>query len=508
METTALVASLTTLPPDDEAAFRRRTAEVECLEVRADLIGEVDVARLRERFDGRLLYTLRSRVEGGKGENDAAVRRARFAEAVAHYDLVDLEANRDLDEETLDLVEPEKRLISWHGAARSAAGLKRLFDDLARTPARYYKLIPHAQQTGDGVATLAFLKGLGRRDVIAFCTGTAGSWTRILAPRLGSPLVYGSLGRRPAAPGQMSIARLRRDYGLPALPPAEFLCGIIGNPVAHSLSPQLHNGAYRALGIPGLYLPFHVETFADFWLDVVESEVLQQLGLPLRGFSVTAPFKGIALAIAGASSPRAEYINAANTLIYSEGVWEAETTDPEGTIAPLRRRDIALRDKDAAVVGCGGAGKAAAYGLHLGGARVTLVNRGLERGEKAAQELDMPFVPLAEFDPGAFDLLIQATSLGRRDSDPLPFAVDRLRPGAVVLDLVYGPEPTPLLRAARDAGHLAIDGREVLLEQALSQFRLMTGTVLEAALARHILGMGDAPASGGATATATTEGSR
>ncbi len=139
------------------------------------------------------------------------------------------------------------------------------------------------------------------------------------------------------------------------------------------------------------------------------------------------------------------------------------------------------------MVGCGGAGKAAAVGLQMAGAEVTLVNRGEERGHKASMELRLPFLRLSELDPGRFKILIQATGLGSRDDDPLPFEPVALDAGAVVVDMVYGARPTRLVRESRSRGILAIDGRDVLLHQALDQFRLMTGCALEESLAREVL---------------------
>ena len=137
---------------------------------------------------------------------------------------------------------------------------------------------------------------------------------------MGAPWVYGSAGEGPAAPGQPSIAALRRDYGLPALGPVERLYGVVGRPVGHSLSPRLHNGGYRELGVPALYLAFEPESFGDFWLEVVEGGLFDDLGMPLSGLSITAPFKQAALAVAGAASPLAERIGAVNTLVRQGGV--------------------------------------------------------------------------------------------------------------------------------------------------------------------------------------------
>ena len=489
-----IVATLTRPPEPGDAA--RLPAGVGWLELRADLAGEPELRvadALARELSGGLVYTLRSRAEGGAGPADPARRAERLTLAGARpslFALVDLEAERDLHPEVLDAVAPERRLLSCHGPASTAAALEERIERMVETPARFYKLVTEALQPGDELAPLHALAAAGRRDVVAFASGEAGLWTRLVAPRLGAPFVYGAFpGGAPGAPGQPGVDRLVADYGLPDLPAVETLFGIVGRPVAHSLSPRLHNRAYRELGIPALYLPFHAERFGDFWLEVVEGGRLAELGLPLRGLSVTAPYKELALAVAGAPSPRAQALGAANTLIETEGVWEAESTDPEGVVLPLRRLGVELEGLAAAVIGAGGAGRSAVVGLREAGASVTLVNRGEERGREAAAALGVPFVPLAAFDPAGYGVIVHATTIGRGPADPLPFDPGRLRPGAVVVDLVYLEGETPLLAAARAAGRRAVDGREVLVYQALEQFRLMTGRELPVAVARAALGL-------------------
>ncbi|HYU31320.1 MAG TPA: type I 3-dehydroquinate dehydratase [Thermoanaerobaculia bacterium] len=483
-----LVATLTT-PPGD--GFEAELAGVAWLEVRADLVGDLPPEPLRARFHGKLLYTLRSRTEGGAWEGSAERRKRRLLEAAERYDLVDLECVRDLTPDVLKAIPAQKRVISWHGPAAGLPGLKTIFEKMSAADALLYKMVPTASQSGEEIPALLLLDSLKRRDVAAFAVGPIGAWTRLVAPRLGAPVIYGALGDVPGAPGQITLRRLREDFGLPALPPVQRLFGVVGNPVLHSLSPRLHNAAYRELGLPFLYLPFHVESFGDFWLEVVESGALEQIGMPLRGLSVTTPHKEAALAVAAAPSPRAELIGAANTLVNQRDVWEAETTDPEGVVLPLQARGLDLSRRNAAVVGAGGAGRSAAEGLAVAGARVTLVNRTLERGQSAADHLKIPFLPLEEFQPSAFDLIVNATSLGRGADDPLPFAVDALRPETVVVDLVYRAEPTPLLSAAAERGLTVVDGREVLVYQALGQFRWMTGREMPLDPALRIVGLGE-----------------
>ena len=484
----SLIATLTEEP--GERAFENLPAGVDWLEVRADLVGEIDPDWLRSRFPGRLIYTLRSRAEGGRFEGSLARRRQRLLAAGEHFDRIDLELNRDLSEILLEKIPAEKRVVSWHGAARDSSGLRKLVQRADLTPAVLYKFVPTAKEARDEMAPLQLLAELGRRDVIAFAAGEGGIWTRFVAPHLGAPLLYGALGSRAGAPGQPTVGRICNDFGFPEMRPLRSVAGIVGNPVGHSLSPRLHNGVYRALGVEALYLPFQPERFADFWLEVVEGNLFESMGCPISALSVTAPFKSLAVAVAGACSPLAQRIDSANTLVRTEGVWEAESTDPAGVVKSLEKRGIDIANKRVAVIGCGGAGRAAAAGLAAAGGDLTLVNRTVEKGHMVATSLGLDFLALEDFDPRPFAILVNATSLGHGSEDPLPFEVESLEEDRAVVDLVYGEEPTPLVARARHRGLAVVDGREVLLHQAAAQFQLMTGTELPLELGRELLDIG------------------
>lgn len=478
------------------AAVASLPTEVDVLEVRADLLGDVDPEALRRHFTGRLLYTLRSRAEGGACDAIGEARWVRLRAAASRFDLIDLEGERDLVPEVLAEVPVSKRVISWHGPASGRPlELVARAQEYQRLGAALIKLVVFAESSRDALEPLSALSSLAaaeRGNVLAFATGACGTWTRLVAAHRGAPWFYFAAvdgGAEPAAPGQPELRRWIADFDLPWLRPVDGLFGVVGRPVTHSLSPRLHNRAYASLGLPYLYLPLHADSLGDFWLDVVEDDVLPALGLPWRGFSVTAPFKDAALGLAGASSPLADRLGSANTLVLRDGVWEADTTDAEGVVQALRSFAVEIDGRRAAVVGGGGAGRVAAAGLQGAGARVVLFNRDPARGAESATAARVEYRPLGELDPAEFSILVQATSLGRTASDPLPLPIERVQPGSVVLDLVYGEEPTPLIRAARERGALAIDGRHVLLEQARGQFRRMTGRELDLDLGRQTLGL-------------------
>jgi 3-dehydroquinate dehydratase/shikimate dehydrogenase len=487
-----LVATLLTPLSPGGKELSALPAAVDCVEVRADLTGDLDPDWLRDRFRGRLLYALRSLAEGGNFAGTLDERHARLKRAARSYDLVELEGERDLTPQLLAEVPAEKRLVSWHGPSAGLQDLRARFDRISAVPASFYKLVPRAARSKDELAPLALLNSLGRTDTIAYASGAFGFWSRMIAPRLGAPVVYGLASDGAAVQAEPTVNKLIEDYGLPSLQPVEEIYGIVGNPVFHSLSPRLHNAAYRRMNYPALFVPFHVESFGDFWHGVVEGGVLKSLNLPVKGLTVASPYKEAALMTAGAASQMARRAESANLLVRRNGSWEADTTDPEVVFMARRERGVRTERRRAAVIGCGGAGRAIAAALVESDAGVTLVNRGAERGHYAAELLGLPYAPLSKFSAEGYDIVVNATPVGRDDGQ-VPFRVETLGEEAVVIDLVYGSLPTPLVTGASARAGTAIDGRAVLLAQVLRQFQAMTGEEMPASLVRETLGLEAAP---------------
>jgi 3-dehydroquinate dehydratase/shikimate dehydrogenase len=414
---------------------------VDYIALPARLAGELNAGWLRQHFHGEVLY--------------------------------ELDVERDRDAKLLSQIPIEQRVVSWYGEAANVTELQQRLAEISVIPARFYKLVNHARNIKEEFLPLHFLKTSERRDVVAYASGRLGFWTRLIALQLGAPAIFGLVSPGSLA-SEPSIAKLIDDYGLPEVRRIKELFAIIGNPIFHSLSPRLHNASYRTMNHPALFVPLLVDSFAEFWRDFVQTKQLDAFGFPINGMTVASPHKEEAFLTAKNVSAMVQQTQAANILVRNNGWWNADTTDPDIVYAASNQPNVKVREKRAAVIGCGGAGRAIAAALVHSGAGVTLINRGAERGERAASLLNLPYIPLPDFDAEGYDIVVNATPVGR-DTDEAPFKLERLNRDAVVIDLVYGSRPTPLIDRTHARRQVAIDGRHVLITQVRKQFLLMTG---------------------------------
>ncbi|MEY2481886.1 MAG: 3-dehydroquinate dehydratase / shikimate dehydrogenase [Verrucomicrobiota bacterium] len=470
MSIAATIIATVHAPPARRAAGFVRDAD--WIEWRADLLGDVAPEGLMER-GGKMLYALRSKLEGGEGPTERDMRRTRLLAAARRFDYIELEGERDLDPATLAAIPPDRRIISWHGQATEAVTLRQLLDSFRRAEARLYRFVTTSEEVAAALAPIQFLAATGRRDVIAYADSANATWTRPLAARYGAPVVFGNVANG-QGPSPTDLSALVRDYGLPDLHRVTELCAIVGKPVNGSLSPWLHNAAYRAQGASRLFVRFPVESFGVFWQGVVETALFEAIGIQVRGVTVASPHKESALAVAAEISAISRTTGSTNVMVRHGSEWHADTTDADGVLMNLESAGIACAKRRVAVIGCGGSGRPIAAALRRAGADVTLVNRSTARGLWASKLLGLPFVPLAKFNAAEFDVIINATPVGR-EGEELPVDVTSMPRKSVVVDLVFSTPATPLSALARHCGHTVIDGRDILLAQAARQYKLMIG---------------------------------
>jgi shikimate dehydrogenase len=252
--------------------------------------------------------------------------------------------------------------------------------------------------------------------------------------------------------------------------PRTALCGVILHPAGHTRSPAMHNAAYAELGLDAVFLAFDVSPPA------LKDAFAGARALGLRQLSISIPHKVAALACVDVLEDNAARIGAINTAILEQGRWRGVNTDWCGAIRALER-ETSLAGRRAVVLGAGGTARAVAFGLVESGAEVRVLNRTLARAEELAKAVGAagagPLEALADVE---HDVLVNTTSVGL-ESDESPVDAAALRRGTVVLDAVYQPEETRLLRDARASGARTVPGKWMLVYQAAEQLRLWSGAV-------------------------------
>jgi shikimate dehydrogenase len=254
------------------------------------------------------------------------------------------------------------------------------------------------------------------------------------------------------------------------------LYGVIGNPVQHSLSPIIHNRAFKRLGWNAVYLAFEVKN--------IEEAVRGIRGLGVRGVSITIPFKTEVIPFLDKVEGLAKKIGAVNTIVNRRGKLIGYNTDCDGAIEALEEK-MDLRGKRVVLLGAGGAARGIGFGLRERGYPLTVVNRSKEKGQSLCKELGCDYLPassLVRMKAGELeaDVIINATSLGmypRDNETPIPKKL--LKEGMTVMDIVYQPLQTRLLREAKEKRCVTVDGLEMLIRQGMAQFEIWTGRRLE-----------------------------
>jgi 3-dehydroquinate dehydratase/shikimate dehydrogenase len=366
---------------------------------------------------------------------------------------------------------PARLLLSAHDFRGLPRGLARLAGRLRRRDADAVK-IAAACATWKQVCRLLTL-ARNRQDVVTIPMGETGDAARILALREGSALAYATLDRA-TAPGQLSLAamrdvyRLDRRFGRSTNGPTRTtrVYGVIGDPIAHSLSPLLHNAAFAATGMDALYLPFRVRSLPDF------IEAARAFGI--LGFSVTLPHKQGILRHLDDCDPLAAEIGAVNTVAARSGNrLYGYNTDYVGVLRAIECR-VPLASSRVLLMGAGGSARAVALALSRAGAAVSIWARRPAQARALARAVSGEAVSRSALRSERFDALVNCTPVGMYPGGGSPLAEAELN-ARVVMDLIYRPQKTELLRRAERRGLAVISGVEMFLAQGAAQWEIWTG---------------------------------
>ncbi|MEP6959938.1 MAG: shikimate dehydrogenase [Nitrospirota bacterium] len=270
-------------------------------------------------------------------------------------------------------------------------------------------------------------------------------------------------------------------------------CGVIGNPVEHSLSPAIHNAAFQKLGLNFVYLAFRVEAIGD------AIKGLRALG-NFRGASVTIPHKVTSVPFLDSIEPTARHIGAINTIVGAGGTLTGYNTDATGALRALREGSVVLRGRQVVMIGSGGAARAIAFALGTEAGISHLTILGIDHQERTALARDLQSKTAMVVHESCLDestlrmalpdthVLIHCTPMGMSPKvHETSVPVILLHAGLTVMDIVYNPRDTQLLKDAKAAGCRTIPGLEMFLHQAAAQFELWTNQTAPVDVMRSVL---------------------
>jgi 3-dehydroquinate dehydratase / shikimate dehydrogenase len=472
----AVVAASTA--SETAAALRDASKQSATIELRLDWLKSPQelerflekLGRTRKSFPAKtcLIATLRRRGAGGRFAGSVAEELGGLLKAVrAGCSWCDLEvesAGRLESDAIRDLRQAGARVMtSFHDFRATPADLRPVLRRLDRCGGDAIKIATLARSARDAERLLATIGR--RRDMVVVPMGEVGLPGRVLALRAGSALAYASV-MDATAPGQLSVAQMRDQYRADRLDHRTSIYGVIGDPIAHSLSPVMHNAAFAARRVNAILLPFRVNDVRDF-LAVAKS-------LRMAGFAVTLPHKQEIIRHLAGCDPLAKRIGAVNTVVArGKGKLYGYNTDYVGVLRALENR-VRLAGSRVLLLGAGGAARAAAFALAEAGAIVCVWARRESRAKALARTAGGQSILRSQLKHEFFDAVINATPLGLHPKDASPIHADELN-CRVAMDMIYKPLLPPFLRVARSKGIETVSGAEMFLAQGAAQWEIWMG---------------------------------
>lgn len=453
------------------------------VELRLDYIGRsIDLRRLLSQREAPILVTCRRKEDGGRWIKSEQERLMILRSAIASgVDYVDLE--EDIAG-SIPRYGKTKRIVSLHNFEGTPDNLEEIHARLAGLDADIVKIATMANSFTDSIRMLRMLKN-AKVPTIALCMGELGTMTRVLGLSYGSPFTYTTLNtERKIAPGQITFDMMKKVYRANEIDLDTKIFGVVADPVAHSLSPLIHNAAFAHDQLNYRYLPFRIPA------DELKLFLSWCKSSGVGGLSVTIPHKEAAMALADEVESAAAGIKAINTAIFSNDSIAGYNTDYRAAMDCLNialdkqniKGDDRLRGRGVLVLGAGGVSRAIAYGLKQRGAVVAIASRSMERSEQLANELYCRAIPWESRYEIKAGIVINGTPVGMHPNvDDTPYAKDKLiqlmgsSGNLIVFDTVYNPEQTLLIKDARSIGCQVISGVEMFIRQAAYQYKLFTG---------------------------------
>jgi shikimate dehydrogenase/3-dehydroquinate dehydratase type I len=492
-----------TSPTNKEAlrAAQKGAIAADCIELRMDLIANGNLRQLisaarRVSPTVKIIVTcrkkeeaLRARKSGKTASTKTKAQKISILQEaiILGADFIDIElaegkkAIKQLKNSCARQGNKTKIIISYHDVKKtpSLAKLKEIFQRCTKEKPAVVKIVTYANEHENNFRVLSLIPYARKysQKIIALCMGEKGHISRIAGSRMGNFLGFAALSPKgQSAPGQLTVGDMNTlnkilsekkkapQTKLRAAKPQNFI--LLGNPVAHSLSPLIHNAALKEMNINENYSACQV-------LDL-DASLRGMKALNIRGASVTIPFKVDVMRYLDDIDKDALEIGAVNTIINNKGKLAGANADWLGIIMTLKEK-VQVKGKTFVIVGAGGTARAAVYGIIKEGGLPVLVNRTLSKAKNIAEYFGCPFYPLSEISKLKADGLINTTSVGMHPNilkSPVPKEV--LKNYKYVMDVIYNPLNTKLLKDAAAQNCLVFSGADMFVHQGAQQLRLWT----------------------------------
>ncbi len=426
-------------------------------EIRLDRFELEELGRLSELPRSLpLIFTFRKKAHGGACELDDAERQSLFLRCLeANPDYCDIETDTESSFfEEVKKRHPKIKIIGSFHDLEKMPPLEETLDAMQKPHVSHYKLAVLVQSASEAMKLLLFARE--RENLTCIGLGEAGQITRILGPLFGVGFCYAPIEKEDALFGQIALSDLHGIYRFRMLSPKTLIYALIGHPVAKSVGHLYHNKSFPKTAV-----------YVKIDLDIPEMPLFFSLirKLPFAGLSVTMPLKELLGKFLTSVEPDAAAIGSVNTMKIEEEHWRGFNTDGKGALQALERH-VKVKGKHVVVLGAGGSARAIIFEALQKGAKVTVLNRTVERREALAKEFGCKAAGLDELGKLSFDVLINSIPAD------LLFDAKELPPKAVVMDIVYWEKETPLLKLAKERGCIAIGGMEMFEEQALLQQKI------------------------------------
>lgn len=470
-----LAAVITGKSPKEIMENAKKSNGADVIELRLDYIKNLKPNKLKKIIkisEKPVIATDRKRSEGGFFKGSEA-ERIEMLKNAANYgaEYVDIElSSGDVVKDLIKNKKNSKIIVSYHNFRETPDDINLVYKNINNLTPDFIKIATYANSVSDNFKVFDLIKSAEREkaNVIAFCMGSYGEFSRILCMILGSKMTYASLDRKnKSASGQLPFHEMNNIYKIKKLSRKTKIAGLIGNPVEHSWSHIIHNAAFEKLGIDAVYLKFRVDKLKEF-IDYFKK-------MSVIGFSVTIPHKIDVISHLDKIDETAKAIGAVNTIVAKNNKLIGYNTDCEGAMLALKK-NAKIRGKNVVIIGAGGSSRALAYGLKKENADTTILNRTIKNAKIIADDFGCGYGSLSDLKGLDYDILINTTPVGMHPNfDKSPVNPKCIKENSVVFDIVYNPFKTELLKIAEKKDCTIINGFEMLVNGAALQFGLWTG---------------------------------